>query len=207
MAARWRRIERPEHWPACLEDSDQCYYAREYISRGGYSASEANQLISNFKKAPDKKQTAQWEWKERAILQFARELRLLLNDGSTVAAIPTSKREDDPQYDSRLDDVLKTLRQFLPALVIERPFEVTESHQSAHTGGGRGPEEFYQLLKWKGLRFVPPQIVLIDDVITSGSHFKACQRLINEHHPAIEIAGVFWAKVIWPEVDLEIGLL
>lgn len=80
---------------------------------------------------------------------------------------------------------------------------VSESHQPVHSGGDRNPEEFYSFLKWKGLRTSPAHIVLVDDVITSGAHFKACQRLIHEHHPDIEIAGVFWAKVIWPEIEFD----
>ena len=204
MPELWRKIERPEVIPIRLQDADACYYAREYISHGGYSASEANNLIINLKKPPDKRDTPQWKWKVRAIEQFANELGQLLPDDISVAAVPTSKRRDDPEYDSRLDDALNILHGQRNKIMIEAPFEMIESHQSAHTGGERSVEEFYRLLQWRGFQQVPELIVLVDDVITTGAHFKACQRMIREYHPEVEIAGAFWAKVVWPEVDLDI---
>lgn len=188
-----------------LDQTDDCYYAREYISRGGFNASEANQLISNFKKLPSTRKTWQWPHKERAILRFATELARIIPGGMTVAAIPTSKREDDPEYDSRLDDTLRLLHRSNKTIRVEHPFEVIESHQSAHTGGDRSPEEIYRMLRWKGLDPEIRAIMLVDDVITTGSHFKACQRLIREEHGSdVDITGVFWAKTVWPEVEFDI---
>jgi hypothetical protein len=196
----WRKIEHPEVVPVRLRPGDECYYAREYVSHGNWDASEANQLIRNFKKTNDRRGRPEWRYKTQAIHQFATELAQIVNYG-ILCAIPSSKRRDDPLYDSRLDDVLSKLRKMNPEVTVERPFEVMESHEAAHAGGARSEESFYGMMEWKGFQQAPEDVVLIDDVITTGAHFKACQRMIREYHPAAKVYGIFWAKVIWPDPE------
>ena len=200
MAEQWKRIEHPESVPVHLEVEDECYFAREYVSRGGFQAGTGNNLIANFKKTPERRGKPEWRWKVNAVQQFARELNELITTG-TIAAIPTSKRRDDPLYDSRFDETLAALKRLNPAITLEAPFEVHTSHQSAHMGGERGVDAFYDTLRWTGFSKPPDDIILLDDVVTTGAHFKACQRLIWEHHPGLKVYGVFWAKVTWPSVD------
>jgi hypothetical protein len=69
--------------------------------------------------------------------------------------------------------------------------------QAAHLGGVRDPSSFYDNLAWSGIGPSNGAIVLIDDVITSGSRFKACQRLLVEKVPGILVYGLFWAKSVW----------
>jgi hypothetical protein len=46
---------------------------------------------------------------------------------------------------------------------------------------------------------VPPcSIILFDDVLTTGKHFKACERRLREIDPTIAIAGVFVARRALP---------
>jgi hypothetical protein len=205
MEELWRKIERPETIPVRLEAADECYYAREYVSAGGWKASEANSLITNLKKPRERQGQPDWRYKIQAIRQFANELTQLVKEG-VLGAIPCSKCRDDPAYDPRLDEVLRTLQKLNPKIIVERPIEIAVSHRPVHTGGERGVEAFYEFLRWRGLREPTEELILVDDVITTGAHFKACQRLILEHHPGMKVYGVFWAKVIWPETDMEILL-
>ena len=41
------------------------------------------------------------------------------------------------------------------------------------------------------------EIAIVDDVITTGAHFKACQELILEQYPHAAIYGIFLAKTVW----------
>jgi predicted amidophosphoribosyltransferase len=196
----WKKFDQAaETFPVRLEPTDVCYYAREYISGVGYKGSECNQLISNFKK-PTAKRANHYEWQHKvnAMRKFAEELARALRDGTQVACIPTSKCRTDPDYDSRLDDTLRLLGQKRPTLKIVQPFHAIQTLQAAHLGGDRNIEAFYRNLAWDG-GLTGNLLVLIDDVITTGSHFKACQRKIQEYQPGFKVVGVFWAKTVWPD--------
>lgn len=200
----WKKIDLAQttdhFW---LEDGDDCYCAREYISHGGWQASEANQLISNFKKEPSKKAANPYEWKHKlkAIKQFANELALVFDEKSKyfVCAIPPSKCHDDPDYDSRLDDTLTELCKIRPKIkicnAIKRIYSVKAAH--SHNDDRPKPDDVYESIEWDDAFEYLPHLVLIDDVLTTGSHFKACQRLARENMPGIDVFGVFWARRIW----------
>lgn len=195
----WNRIDLDvEPRPVFLRPGDQCYYAREYISEGGWQASQANQLISNFKKDPSKRHTYQWPHKQRAARQFAEELAGFIPEGSSIMVIPTSKPDDHPEYDPRFDMMIGTLHDLRPDLSMEKPVYRTEACQSLHTGGQRSVEQALRTLGWRGFDGEAPDgIILIDDVITCGTNYKACQRLLRQHCPGIEVCGAFWARTVW----------
>jgi hypothetical protein len=202
MPPLWRKLDVSQDLPIYIRHEDEAYYAREYIAKGGFKASEANRLILNLKKTVDRRGQKDWYYKEQSIKQFARELASLLGENTVVATIPTSKCKTDPQYDSRLEDVLIAAKRLRPSLCVEQPIEITETLTAAHAGGSRRPDEFYSHLQWKGFSQTRDHVVLIDDVLTTGSHFQACKRLLLERVPGIRVIGVFWAKTVWPS-DIE----
>lgn len=199
----WNKIDLDvEPRPAFLRPGDHCYYAREYISEGGWQASKSNQLILNFKKPPHKKGTGEWYWKEQAADQFAQELKGILPEDSCIAVIPTSKPDSHADYDQRFDMMLGTLHRLRPDLSMQEPIVRTAACQSLHTGGQRSVEQALRTLGWRGFDGEAPDgIFLIDDVITSGTNFKACQRLLRQHCPGIKVSGVFWARAVRPAND------
>jgi len=193
----WRKLDVAQTLPHYIAPDDLIYYAREYISGGQASASPCNQLILNFKKSPSRKGKPDWRYKAIATAQFARELASGIKDGAALAAIPSSKCKSDPEYDCRFEDLFARLKQLMPTVAIEWPFLLKTSVTSRHSGGNRRPDEFYDNLEWVG--FVNPKdhIILVDDVITTGSGFVGAKRMINEHHPEMRVVGVFWGKTIW----------
>lgn len=199
MSGLWKKVERVgvENFPIYLEDDDICYYARDYISKGGFQASKSNDLINNFKKPADRKGKPEWRYKKTAMQQFAKELSDILPDGILVTCMPSSISKTDSNYDSRLEDTLQQLRKTRPNIIVEFPISVKQTTLAAHSGANRDPNQIYRNLEWKGIQISSDKIVLIDDVLTTGAHFKACQRLIWEHCPGIDIIGVFWAKTVW----------
>jgi hypothetical protein len=197
---RWQKldiniIQNPPCW---LLPDDVCYYAREFTKRGGYQASETNQLIYNLKKSINRRQHPDWYYKQQAIEKFAKELSLMLTRQHVVMCIPTSKPKNHPLYDSRLDDVLSKLVQYNPKIQVVDPIVRTDAVVAKHEGGPRKPSIELKSLQWKGLILtnIPSLIILIDDIITSGSSFKACQNLILENVPTTRVIGVFWARAI-----------
>ena len=195
----WRQIEPGvlPSFPSKLEGHDICHFAREYFRRRGGSFGDGNNLISNFKIEPtDPKYEQKKSLKFRAAYQFASELSDFLPNGATVCHVPTSKIASDPAFDPRFEAVFRRLQQVRSDLRIETPFSVSASHHSVHTGGDRSIDKFYSYLRWEGLSQPAPIIFIVDDVITSGSHFKACKKMLLENTENIEAHGVFWTATV-----------
>lgn len=194
----WKKIDYQHGGdrPRQLEPTDHCYYAREYISAGGYQASEANQLIANFKKSPDRRGKPEYTYKYTAANQFARELAQVLPPKYCVVAIPTSKPRGHAEYCERFDLMLQDLRQIRPDLQIEEPIVRVQACQSSHTGGARDPNEVQRTCRWRGFAQTPSVVALVDDMITSGSIFKGCQEPIKRTHPEVTIVGLFWTRAV-----------
>jgi hypothetical protein len=105
-------LARPDHY--YLTPADDCYFLGEYTARKGFAFSATNQLILNFKKSMDKRGTAQWRYKDRAIGEAAAAFRAALTgewlDIATLIPIPPSKAKTDPLYDDRLVRMLNDIR-------------------------------------------------------------------------------------------------
>ena len=198
VSCKWQRIDTnpiqfPPRW---LEPGDYCYFAREYTPGAGFTESETNDLIVNIKKPVDRKGKREWCWKEDAIKRFAKELSQLLDGNYTVTCVPSSKAKNDPLYDSRIEDTLHLLRQNNPKICIEYPIVRTKSVLAKHKGGVRDPNIECNSLEWVGFQKDHSQIIIVDDVITSGAGFKTCQRIILENISSMQVIGVFWARSI-----------
>jgi hypothetical protein len=201
MPSLWRKLDVSQDLPVFILQEDEVYYAREYISKGGFKSSEANQLIMNLKKPVSRRGQRDWYYKEQAIDRFAKELAGALKENTVICAIPSSKCLTDLEYDSRLDDTLAAAKRYKASLLVEQPFVVDATSVAVHAGGSRRPDEIYRHLVWKGFSREVEQVLLVDDVLTTGSHFRACKRIILEHCPNTKVAGVFWAKTVWPDAQ------
>jgi hypothetical protein len=209
-AAMWKSLEKVEVPPVYLapEDLARCYYARDYTSGGGFGVSEANSLVLNFKKSIDRKLRPEWHYRTQAVRQFARELDTLIGAGVAVTAIPSSALPTDPDYNGRFEDLFgewMALRAQAKrvALHIEQPFRRRHRVPALHAGKEhRDIGEVYQSLEWIGFKNAPRKLVLVDDVITCGTHFKACQQLLAENC-SVEVYGAFWGRTIWVDDEDE----
>lgn len=199
----------PDH--SYLDAQDTCYYAGEYTAGEGHAYSETNQLILNFKKTMDKRGTAQWQYKQRAILQAANIFRAAIKEDAriTFVPVPPSKAKTDPLYDDRM------LRMLL-ATCSGRQSDIRElivqlqSAQAAHLADQRPtPDELVANYRLdESLAEPAPQVIfIVDDVLTTGCHFKAVQRLLVQRFPQARIAGLFLARRAPKSVDLDFDTL
>ncbi len=82
-----------------------------------------------------------------------------------------------------------------------------ENMESYHRGAQRNPNQLYELLQVDptiASCYSPGSIVaLLNDVLTSGSHFTAARRRILKSFPEAEIIGIFWARSVSPTDELE----
>jgi hypothetical protein len=197
--AKWQKIDFGETRPYHIAFDDECYFARDYISKGGHDASEANQLISNLKKKVARRGFPDWKYKQQAIETFARELGSVLPQNAVVACIPSSKCKTDSEYDGRLPSVLQLLGRIRPDIAVVDLFSTKNTIVAAHEGGDRSPDALFRNLVWTDVALTADRIFLIDDVVTTGGHFKACQRLVMEKCPGVKVIGLFWGKTVWPK--------
>ena len=183
-----------QNYPSHLEDGIKCFYARDYISGNGFQG-EANQLILNFKKPLNVKGTNQWGHRDRSVKQFATELSTVLKSPNIhVVPIPGSKPWNHPENNRRFQDLCTELLKLKNNVTVQWAIDCLNPVVASSQGGPRTPAEIKANYQWNGLRGNISKLVLLDDVITSGAHFKACYDFIRENGYQGEIAGVFWAK-------------
>ncbi len=190
-----------------LDEQDECYYFREYTAHAGYQFSDTNQLIFNFKKPMDKKSNhREWQYKEKAIETIAKMFspyaKYFADNQFILVPIPPSKPIGHPEYDDR---VVRMLRSIQPNQNLDiRELVVTrQERQSFHDGGQRlSPRDLKKLLTINQDEVTDVQehpFAIIDDVLTTGSNFKAVSMLLRETFPGVGIAGFFVARCVFSE--------
>lgn len=194
------------HW---LTGSEPCYFLREYTRGVGFAASDTNNLVNNLKKPPRVRGTPQWRYKGLAIAQVARELRATLDPGwlteATVVPMPPSKVPGDPDHDDRMLRILRWMTTAgRPRLRLDiRPLlRQRESVEAAHQGGPRlGPDQLEDLLEVdeEHAEPAPTTIAVLDDVLTTGAHFVAAERVLRERFGDVTVVGLSVARVVHRE--------
>jgi hypothetical protein len=197
---------RTEH--AYLTASDQCRCLAEYLPASGYRASRVNQLIVNLKCRPSiaASDPRRLHYKLRAIDEVARVLRGALSrsavESATWIPIPPSRPARDVDYDDRLQRILTAAFGDYD-LDLRGLLYQTETTAADHTRSRRlKAEALYRViaLDHEALARKPPRarIVLFDDVLTTGKHYKCCERRLREALAQIPISGLFVARRVLP---------
>lgn len=149
-----------------------------------------------------KRGTPQWYYKGEAIKQFAVDLNTLrIPDGSTIIPAPVSKPMGHELYDDRIVRALMHLQKLKPTLKVENVVAVREPIPASHSEAGpRNPSAILPYLQLTARPAIPGDyIYVVDDVITTGGHFKAVQTLLNQEYPDKKVVGVFWARHVFSQ--------
>jgi predicted amidophosphoribosyltransferase len=185
---------------AYLRAEDDCYYLIEYTARRAFNYSEANNFISNFKKKPSVKATYQWKHKLIAIRQAAETLSSELSKTwlkkSTFVPVPPSKSRKHPEYDDRMSKVLQKLQ---GADVRELVYQA-KGMEATHVSTDRHSiEELVANYRIdEDLSDPEPKhIVIVDDMMTAGAHYRAMRRVLRKRFSKASISGVFLARRIF----------
>lgn len=184
---------------SALTDDDRIFFFGEYNIGAGFRGS-TNDLIHNLKKSPSRRGLPEWRWKERAIAEAGK----LLADGLpdevlqdwTFVPVPPSRAKDDAEYDDRLLRVLQAAGvKDLRELVTQKT-----SIRTAHGNAGNRPtavelEANYDVNRAIQMP-VPTRIVIFDDVLTQGAHYRAMANRIDRVFPKVPKCGLFIARSI-----------
>jgi len=187
----------PDHYR--LDAADECYFVGEYTARAGYSYSATNDLVHNLKKPVDREDRPEWRYKISAIAEASTQLRNSLNPDylrvATFIPVPPSRAKNDPLYDDRM---VQVLQQFGSDADVRELVVQSESYDASHGAAGSrpGPDELYQryLIDQALLEPGPRLIAVVDDVLTTGAHFKAMKKILNETFSGVPLIGLFLAR-------------
>ncbi len=135
----------------------------------------------------------------RAVLE--RFCGLFAQSEASFVLVPavTSKAESDPDLDDRIVRVCNAVAERLAQVRCEPGPSLKSSIPSASRSyGRRDPDLIRSYIRGEPLRDLSCDFVLIvDDVISSGAHFKACQRAVFDAY-GVKAGGAFWARAESP---------
>jgi hypothetical protein len=199
---------------AFLEQGDRCFFFGEYFAYKGYQGGGTNQLIFNFKCKPSIAATnpGRRRYKEQAIESVAAGLRTAMTqadaESMTWVPVPPSKVAGHSDYDDRL---MRTLAKAFSDYDVDvrSLLRQSMSTEADHNSGSRlTPDASHALMELDVAQLnalpVRQAIVRFDDVLTTGKHFKCCERRLREIVPTnVPILGVFIARRILPDATAE----
>ena len=202
---RFRSIDdsnRGDHYHLTAEDP--CIYLLEYTPGHNYSFGEANSIISNLKKPPSQKHERHYHWKIRDIQRCTRMLEGALTMDwlatGTIVPIPPSKAADHPEYDDRMSVICRGLRCAGHSVDVRDMIRQRQSTEAAHLSFGNRPKLQDLVANYEIVEALtnprPKEILVVDDVLTAGSHFKAVQHHLRHHFPDVPIYGAFIARCV-----------
>jgi predicted amidophosphoribosyltransferase len=183
-----------------LSDVNRCFYLMEY-TKGAGNGTRENSLIHNFKKSLEHQNTSHWHYKHEDTVSLARLFKTLYVPMLdlpiwSLVPIPPSKCKSDPLYDDRMLKLLK-LSCGKSKCDIRELIIAKKSREASHASAVRPSLKELQdnlEIDVSLLSGVKKNIILFDDVITSGAHYVACKNLIIEKIPDANIYAMFIAR-------------
>jgi hypothetical protein len=181
---------------AYLREDDECYFLYEYTAGVGWRGGETNQLIHNLQK---KQGDRGFQYKTPAIVQCASAFSETINGNwladACLVPVPPSKIKADPLYDDRIHRVCSLIRK-PGAPSVKDLIEQIESTDTFKGGNRQRPDELRANYRFDEPSMVglPRNIGIVDDLLTTGSHFRAIKDMILERSLDRRVVGFFVAR-------------
>lgn len=178
-----------------LDESDECVFFGEYFpsEHPSWREQPINSLIHNIKKCPSQKSSPYYSYKTRDINRVGETLKKWDLKSFIIVPVPPSKLKTDPLYDDRLIQILDIGAPYYKELIV-----LKESRETFHESSGKrlNPDELKEKLEIDEdyIRKNNKPIVIFDDVITTGSHYKAIKNMILSINPNTIVYGLFIAR-------------
>lgn len=200
------KLTRRDH--SHLRKEDECFFFGDYSAGKGWWYSDTNQLVLNFKIPIEEKGTKRWQHKQSAIRRVSDLFSKAISNRFstlTLVPIPPSQLRTDPAYDDRMMEMLRGLKAPSGSTVDIRELVVqTSPMPAAHATKPRpSPEDWEKVYKIEEHLTDPDPtwIAIIDDVLVTGSHFKAMSNVLKRRFPSARITGLFIARRVPEAID------
>ncbi len=187
-----------------LSSADRCSFMCEFIAGSDVQLGNSQQILRDFKCPPSAAAVSMRRAasKQRAIMIMAELLRTAVSRCAAQAAtwvpIPPSKAPADADFDDRL---MRTLALAFGGYDIDlrQLLYQAQSTPADHIGSTRLTSAALLgnlCLDGASLneRPVRQSITLFDDVLTTGKHYKCCERRLRDALPDTPISGVFLVR-------------
>ena len=191
-------LTRRDHW--YLREGDVCHFIGEYTARKGSAYSATNTLILDFKMSVLNNGLPVWRHKEAAIATAAAVLRQSMHpsvlDQVVFVPMPPSKAKGDAGYDDRLVRMLQMVRPGQPLDAREllvQTRSVEPSHQRSTRPQASDIARRYRIDETLAVP-EPGVVAVVDDLLTSGAHFRAAKRVLTRRFADVEVVGLFLAR-------------
>jgi hypothetical protein len=182
-----------------LEAADECYYFMDYTPPVKENKTPENSIIINFKKKMHRKGLGDWHYKTETIKWvsdlFVQNTTAIINPGAVIVPVPPSYIKGHKMYDDRLIQVAQNFSAARPDTefreLISLNSEMNATHEEEKT-----TEELKSLLSVDEALCAKPaqQIVIIDDVLRFGAHFKAIKNILEPKFPDAQFIGLYIAR-------------
>ncbi|MFC1353924.1 MAG: phosphoribosyltransferase [gamma proteobacterium symbiont of Clathrolucina costata] len=118
----------------------------------------------------------------------------------TIVPIPPSKTRTHPDYDDRIYRICTEMVAGLHTPDVKELIRSTEDMEATHNQDVKPPPNelmaHYEVAAEPG--YTPRQtVLLVDDMLTTGTHFKACKQLLIEAYPGIQVIGLFITRRVF----------
>jgi hypothetical protein len=201
-------LTRGDHPNLLLEDI--VLYYGDYSPGAGGRHSRANDLIYDFKMPIAKKGEKLWHFKARKITQAANLITAYLGpwfNQLTFVPVPPSKSKTHPEYDDRVLIMLNQLRPPLGQSVdVQHLVYQIGDRAAAHERSGPRPNVDDLMAMYRidpsVVGSVRNKIVIVDDVLTKGTSFRAMKTVLTVRYPTTPIVGLFLARTVHERQDL-----
>jgi predicted amidophosphoribosyltransferase len=187
-----------------LSAADQCWCLGDYLPGSGYRRGALTQLIGDLKRSPASIQLhpCRRQYKQRAVRAIAALLREQVArewaESVTWIPIPPSRPVDHRDFDNRLTAILRAAFADYDVDIRTVLYQVISATPDHMRRVRCDFENLYMGLRinWEaiGARPLSPRLVLFDDVLTTGKHFRCCERRLHQALPHVRVSGLFVAR-------------
>ncbi|MBU9479893.1 hypothetical protein [Burkholderia multivorans] len=187
-----------------LRRDDFCWHVGDCTARGGLASGPIDELVSDFQKPVSRRERPEYRDKTRAIQTVGRTFRnAFIPDvfrQCTFVPVPPSKARTAPEYDDRMvlalghmaalvqDELL--IRADVRELVLQHESYVASQLNPAQRIRAEDLIKLYEINEPIAVPH-PKHIMVVDDVLTTGSHFVATKTVLQARYPNAWIGGLF----------------